>query len=271
MTTNNKKQNSTRFLKRKIVDSDTHELIGRIYDLGIVEMNFDDYDTLASYPDCKYVFHCGASMRSLVRRVESLNHVGGLLWVDPKTWVANTQVTDRYTWSNVASDVLLMRLISVHDCSLHLVNDIYEYELAPRQCTMRGLQRKGLPDALYGMLAAQREDHEELRHERNSRVHQGWEREHSSCDQSFRMAAWFEHLGQPMKGTDSLGKKVNLNRYMKEALVELQRDHNAALRKLSRRLNEIYDFLQPEFEARFHVKFNDPVNGFGYKQRLARK
>lgn len=260
----------TRFLKRKIMASDNHELIGRLYDLGVVELNFETYEELSQYLDCLYVFHCGMSMRSLVRRVDSLNLAGDLIWVDPSNWDMEQQAVDRYAWLNVAADVFLMRLISVFDCVLVFVNDIYELDLAPYECTIPKFKKADLPPELIESLGALREDHNALRYERNSRVHQGWERTHSSCDESFRSAAMFERIGRGLKGTDSLGRRINVKRYMKEALVELQRDHNTSLRKLAKRLDEVYDLLWPEFEDRFRLKFRDPVAGFGYRTGLVR-
>ena len=262
---------STRFLKRKFVDSDAHAFIGRIYDLSIVEMHFETYDEIASYPDCKYAFDCNKSVSNLTRRVESLNKVGDLLWVDPDAWSEGKQAIDRYFWLNVASDLLLVRLISVHDCILHLVNDVFE--LCLKKVMYNTIKEKNIPNALLDLLKAQREDHQGLRTERNDRIHEGWERTHSSCDTTFWMASLFEHRsgGTGYAGKDSHGRRINLNRYMKEGLVDLQRDYNTGLKVLSSRLNQIYDCLHPEFDQRFGSKYNDPDSGFGCKIRTSRK
>ena len=42
-----RKRQRTKFLKRHILPSDNHHFIGRLYDLGIVGMNFDSYDELS--------------------------------------------------------------------------------------------------------------------------------------------------------------------------------------------------------------------------------
>lgn len=265
-----KKKAQTKFLKREMMSSDDHELIGRIFDLSIVELNFESYEELSKYADCRYVFHCGMSMRSLVRRVESLNLVGDLIWVDPSDWDAGQKPVDRYAWLNVAADVFLMRIISVFDCVLLFANDVFESGLEARQCTIRRLTKEGVPAELIELLEALRDDHEALRNERNSRVHQGWERTYSSCDETFRIAASFERIGKGLKGTDSVGKRINSKRYMREGLVELQRDHNTSLRKLEKRLCEIYDHLLPEFEVRFREKFRDPKEGFGSRTGLVK-
>ena len=250
------------------MSSGDHELIGRIYDLGVVELNFETYEELSAFSDCKYVSHCGVCMRRLVRRVESLNLAGDLMWVDPVVWEKGEQRIDRYAWLNVAADVFLIRLVSVHDCLLLFVSEIYETDLEPRQCTEGQLKKRGVPNPLLELLRSLRDGHQALRFERNSRVHQGWERTYSSCDESFKAAANFERFDRQLKGIDSVGRRINLNRYMKEGLVELQRDHNKSLRILSKRLNQVYDFIQPEFESRFRTKFRDPEMGFGYSQKL---
>jgi hypothetical protein len=46
-------------------------------------MHFETYEDLARHEDCKYVFEVNCEVSSLVRRVESLNLVGGLLWPKP--------------------------------------------------------------------------------------------------------------------------------------------------------------------------------------------
>jgi len=51
------KKYNTRFLKRHIVTSDNHAFIGRTFNLGIVELNFETYEELVQYPDALYAFH----------------------------------------------------------------------------------------------------------------------------------------------------------------------------------------------------------------------
>ena len=107
-----KRRWETRFLKRIAMPLD-HEFYDRVYDLGMVQLNFDTYEELSKYSDCKYIFHCGMSTKGLESRVESLNRVGDLLWVDPTDWDMENQKIDRYAWLNVAADVFLLRLIEV--------------------------------------------------------------------------------------------------------------------------------------------------------------
>jgi hypothetical protein len=37
---------------RHILPSDSHEFVGRIYDLSIVEYHFDNYEELSKHSDC---------------------------------------------------------------------------------------------------------------------------------------------------------------------------------------------------------------------------
>lgn len=259
-----------RYLKRMNIPSDDHQLIGRIHDLGIVELNFETYEELSQYIDCRYVFHCGLSMRNLVRRVDSLNQAGDLMWVDPSNWDNGQQMIDRYEWLDIATDVFLTRLISVFDCVLIFANDVLEAGLEPLQCRIKNLKKRGAPIKLVEALEGLQEDHEALRAERNARVHEGLERTHSSCDQTFRIAELFERSGRNLTGKDSLGRRISSARYMKEGLVQLQRDHNASMRKLGRRLEQVYDLLWTDFEDRFREKFRDLENGFGDGSKVAK-
>ena len=66
---------------RYIVESDNHEFIGRVYDLGgMVGLSFNSYDEIAILPDCLYAFEVDGWLSSLTRRVESMNLVGDMLW-----------------------------------------------------------------------------------------------------------------------------------------------------------------------------------------------
>jgi hypothetical protein len=123
------KRARTRFLKRFIMSSDMHSFIGRVYDLGIVSMNFDSYDELAQYPDCKYAIDTGYWLTGLARRVESLNMVGDMLWLDPVPKSFRDLALTRYQWLTVTTDVFLTRYISVIDCALLLVNEVYRFGL----------------------------------------------------------------------------------------------------------------------------------------------
>lgn len=90
-----------------------------------------------------------------------------------------------------------------------------------------------------------------LRTERNARIHEGKERDFTTDDQTFQIAARFNG----MKGTDREGRPINVNRSFREGLVGLQREFNNSTRVLVRQLDALYDELGHEFEARFGSRF----------------
>lgn len=133
------KRARTRFLKRFIISSDMHSFIGRVYDLSIVGMNFDSYDELAQYPDCKYAIDTNYWLTGLAMRVESLNMVGSMLWLDPVPKNFRDLALTRYQWLTVTTDVFLTRYISIIDCAFLLVNEVYRLGLEPKKCTLQNL------------------------------------------------------------------------------------------------------------------------------------
>lgn len=247
---------STRFLKRYILPSDTHSFIGRVYDLSIVQYNFETYEDLASHPDCKYAFHVNIEMSNLTRRVESLNLVGSILWPAPVPENFSQFPMSRHEWLMIGADVFLMRYISVVDCALLLTNEIFECRLAPRDCSLKNLRKAGVPSRIAASLKALLDDQGALRDERNARFHHGAERRHTVDDISFRIAALWEHQGSAMTGIGRDGCRINVSRSFNEGLVELQREFNHSTRQLVRRLDELYDALAPEFESRFVPRFD---------------
>lgn len=264
---NKNKRKSTRFLKRYIVSSDNHDFIGRIFDLSIVELNFDTYEELEKYPDCKYVSHTNFWLSTMVRRIESLNMVGEMLWLDAKFLKEINLPVSRFEWLSLATDAFLMRFVSVADCAAILTNEIFEKGLKPKNCTMTNLQKIKIPKNVLSALEEISKDRGGLKTERNVRFHHGLERKISSDDSMFRMAALWERWGQGLKGNDRHGNRINTSRYLREGLVELQRDFNSANRKLSKDLIQLYDLLFDEFESRFSPKFNDPDTGFGIQSK----
>ena len=256
------KRPSTRFLKRHILRSDAHSFVGRIYDLGIVTLNFDSYDELAKHEDCKYAVDILGSVERLARRVESLNLVGNMLWPKPFPADFRTFPISQYDWLVVTADVFLMRYISVVDCALHLVNDVLEIGLAPHLCTLKGLTKQGLSSNLTLVFGEMLADQGDLRPERNARIHHGEERVFTIDDTTFRTAALFNHRLHGMVGTDYYGRPVNVERSFKEGLVELQRAFNRSTRTLVRQLDRVYDDLWDEFESRFGPRIAAATHGF---------
>lgn len=258
---------STQFRKRYVVESDTHSFVGRVYDLSIVEMHFDSYQELAKYPDCKYASDVNFWLSTMVRRVESLNSVGDMLWLD-KRFLTDVQMpVSKFQWLNNAADVFLMRLISVVDCALILSNEVCETGLSTRKCTFANIKKSRISNNITEVLEEVSNDQHILRQERNERFHHGLEREFSSDDNAFRLAARYEFVGLKLTGTDYYGRKINLPRYFKEGLVQLQSDFNSMNRHLSKGLLKLYDLLEIEFDERFSRKFNDPQTGYGAKTR----
>src|SRR4051794_10804333 len=104
-----------RALKRYIIPSDNSSFVGRIYDLSIVGLNFDSYQEVSKYPDAKYALDVNDRTSLLTRRVESLNHIGDLLWPS-KPLPLNLLPVSSYEYCNLIQDTFLMRIISVLDC-----------------------------------------------------------------------------------------------------------------------------------------------------------
>jgi len=244
---------SVRALKRHVLPSDTHEFVGRIYDLSIVRLHFETYEDLAKHADCKYAYDVNYALANLTRRVESLNMVGSMLWPTnmPKKF-AKFPVS-RYEWLTVSADVFLARYISVVDCALILVSEVFEYGLSPEACTMGNLKKSPVPPAVLNHLRKLIDDQGLLRNERNRRFHHGSEREFSSDDQMLRTGALFEHQSSGIVGPN--GRPIPTERLFREGLIELQREFNGVTRTLIKQLDRLYDMLIPEFEGRFSPKF----------------
>jgi len=244
---------STRFLKRYVLSSDNHKFVGRIYDLSIVGMHFATYEDLSKHADCKYVYDVNYALSMLTRRVESLNMVGSILWPTNMSENFKEFPVSRYEWLAVAADVFLGRYISVADCAMILVNEVFECGLTPEACTMQNLKKTSMSRKISTHLKEMIDDQGLLRKERNSRFHHGAEREFSSDDRMFRVAALFEHRFSGIVGPN--GRKLPIERLFREGLVELQRDFNCVMRRVERQLDSLYGMLQPEFEGRFSPKF----------------
>lgn len=254
-----------KFYVRHILPSDDHDFIGRIFDLSIVGYHFDSYDDLAKHPDCKYAYDLNYEVSNLARRVESLNLVGDMLWPEPVPKNFSQFPVSRYEWVTLAADVFLMRYISVVDCAMLVVNEVYETGLDATKCTIANLKKAGVPVPVVDQLEAMLRDQGALRPERNRRFHHGAERSFTQDDQTFKMASLFEHRQGGVNGTDTFGRRINVERSFREALVELQKEFNAATRRLVRQLNQLYDLLHPEFEDRFIPRFR--AGPFGPGQR----
>jgi hypothetical protein len=261
------KRQRSAFLVRHVLASDKHAFIGRIFDLSIVQLHFETYEELARHPDCKYAFDLNLEVTSLVRRVESLNLAGNLLWPESLPADFKNFPVSRYEWLTVAADVFLMRYVSVVDCAMLLVNSVFELGLDPRQCSIANLRKKGAPEEVLRILEEMIHDQGDLRQERNARFHHGAERGFTADDQTFRMTALMEHRWGGVHGEDRFGRKLNMERMFKEGLVEVQREFNRVTRRLVRQLDRLYDQLWPSFEARFGPRIRSSTHGL----RVSRK
>lgn len=262
------KRARAKFYVRHILPSDDHPFVGRIFDLSIIGYHFDTYEALASYPDCKYAYDVNGEVSNLTRRVESLNLVGNMLWPSPMPQDFKAFPMSRYEWLTVSADIFLMRFVSVVDCAMLVVNEVFECGLDASKCSIANLRKAGVPSSIMGLLDTMLIAQGSLRPERNRRFHHGAERGFTQDDLSFRTAALLEHRGG-VRGTDSFGRRLNMDRSFREGLVELQKDFNTATRTLVRQLNALYDHIRPEFESRFAPRFR--VGPFGHLRRGIRE
>ena len=255
-----RRQRST-FLVRNVLASDRHAFVGRIFELSIIQMHFDTYEELARHPDCKYAFDLNIELTSLVRRVESLNLAGDLLWPEPLPNDFHTFPISRYEWLTVAADVFLMRYVSVVDCAMLLVNAVFELGLKPKQCSIDTLRKMGASAEVLEILEDMLKDQGDLRQERNARFHHGAERGFTDDSETFRITALIEHRCGGVSGEDRFGRKLDMERVFKEGLVEVQREFNRVSRRLVRQLDRLYDHLWPAFEARFGPRIRNSTHG----------
>lgn len=236
---------------RHIVRSDLHGFIGRLYDLGIVSLHFDTDEELRQFPDCKYAVDSVRWAENLALRVESLNLVGDLLWPElmPKSF--KEMPVSRYQWLTIAADVFLVRYVSVVDCALLLVNQIFQLGLSPRSCTVQNISKAPVPIELADHIRSMFGQQESIRFERNARIHHGLERSFTDDDTTFKMASLFNDKLHGMVGTDRHGRKINVDLSFREGLVGLQRDFNRHVSQLEKQLDGLYDLLLDAFEDRF--------------------
>jgi hypothetical protein len=212
------------------------------------------------YADCKYAIDVNEALTGLTRRVESLNMVGVMLWPENPPKSFKNFPMSRYQWLNVATDVFLIRYVSVVDCALLLVSEIFELGLRPDRCTVGTLQRL-VPDDTVGILRALIDAQGHLRSERNRRIHHGSERSFTDDDETFRTASIFERWSNGMTGHDQFGRPIDLERSFNEGLVLLQGDFNRVTRELKRLLDILYDELHAEFEERFGPRIRSATHG----------
>ncbi len=256
-------KSATRRPKRYVIASDNHEFVGRIYDLSIVGMYFDDYREVQKYPDATYVLAVNERTTLLATRVESLNHVGDLLW--PKAPVRiETLPMSAYEFCNFVQDAFLMRTISILDCCCLLAADVLELNVRPRQANIDRIRSASGNHVCCEKLKAISDLQLALRTERNVRFHRGEEQPLTDDDATFKTAALFTYRGQGMTGTDRFGRPIDLKRFYNEAIDGLRKKFRTSVKDLRAVLDDFYDSLLDEFEPRFKRKFR--ANGsFGHQ------
>lgn len=217
-------------------------------------MHFETYDELAKLPDCKYVVDVDSALTTLTGRVESLNMAGDLLWPEPMPDSFSRFPISSYQWLDVATDVFLLRYISVLDCCLILTAEVHDLGLALRDATIKNITKR-VPDDVSAILRAMLLSQGELRDERNARMHHGRERGFTQDPLAFHLAAMAEHRGRIMVGDDIQGRQSDWRRSFNEGLVELQREFNARTKQLERELGDLYSALHSTFEENFSRRY----------------
>ncbi|HZS56608.1 MAG TPA: hypothetical protein VFA65_19540 [Bryobacteraceae bacterium] len=249
-----RKTSTTKRPKRFIVSPDSHNFVGRIYDLSVVGMYFESYDEVIKYSDAKYVLGVNERTTLLARRVESLNHVGDLLWPEPPIQIETLPIS-AYDFCNLIQDAFLMRTISILDCCCLLAVEVLELNIKPRDAKIEKIKNLSANHPCCAKLQALSDLQQDLRTERNVRFHRGEEETLTDDDTTFQMVARFKYIGQGMKGTDRHGREINLKRSYDEAINRLRKKFRVNIKGLSSSLDDFYDELSREFEKRFRIKF----------------
>jgi len=249
--------------RRYIVSSDNHRFVGRVFDLSVVGMHFEDYGEVKKYPDAKYALDVNERTTLLARRVESLNHVGDLLW--PKVPIRIEALPmSAYEFCNFIQDVFLMRTISILDCCCLLAVEVLELNIRPRQANIDRIRRASDDHPCCRTLQAISDLQLDLRTERNVRFHRGEEEPFTDDDMTFKMVALFTFRGEGMTGTDRFDRKIDLKRSYSEAIDHLRSKFRRNVQSLRIVLDSFYDALSDEFEERFRKKFR-AEGSFGSK------
>lgn len=243
--------------ERFVVASDNSKFVGRVYDLSIVALHFDSYDDASRHPDVKYVLDVNDRTSLLTSRIESLNHVGDLLWPE-KLLSVNMLPISAYEYCNFIQDAFLMRIISVLDCCSLLAVEVLEIDIPPRRTNVASIRKLAPESPCCDKLEKLSNLQNELRIERNIRFHRAEEESLTDDDQVFKIAALFSHRGQGIDGSDRHGRKIDLQEFYRQAIGHLRAKFNLNVEELSRSLDGLYESLSDDFERRFKVKCNEP-------------
>jgi|HubBroStandDraft_3_1064219.scaffolds.fasta_scaffold02884_3 hypothetical protein len=251
--------------RRYIIPSDNHHFVGRIYELSIVDLSFENDEEAKQYPDAEYVLGVNERTSLLTQRVESLNHVGDLLWPKAPTQIEALPMSS-YEFCNFIRDAFLMRTISILDCCCLLAAEVLELNIPPKQVNIDRIRRASQNHPCCQKLQTISDMQLDLRTERNVRFHRGEEEALTDDDTTFKTVALFTFRGQGMTGTDRFGRKVDLKRFYNEAIDNLRNKFRDNVKDLRIALGDFYDNVADEFENRFRDKFRAD-GSFGRKQK----
>jgi len=252
---------------RYVLSSDSSAFVGRVYDLSIVGMHFETYEEASKYPDAKYALDVNERTTLLVGRVESLNHVGDLLWPEQPLTPSLLPVS-AHEYCNLIQDVFLMRIISVLDCCSILLATVLELNLHPKHARLDKIRKLSPGNPCVAALEDIWHQQEDLRAERNTRIHWGEEREFTDDDLTFKMAALWSHRGSALSGQDRHGREIDVERYLQAAIRKLRLDFIENSTALIAALEDFYRPLKIEFEARFKAMCGEE-SSFMRKVRLS--
>lgn len=160
----------------------------------------------------------------------------------------------RYDWLNIATDIFLMRIISVLDCCLLVTNEVFECGLKVRQCKLESLQRAGVSAPAIQVMREMNDSMYKLREERNSRIHSGFLRAMTKDDRVFQALSVLERLGKPAIVQENNNNWSDVKDWFRAALKELKRETRAGTRDVVTHYNRLLDCLFEEFSARASAK-----------------
>jgi hypothetical protein len=217
-------------------------------------MHFDSYDEIKNYPDAKYTLDVNERLSLLTQRVESLNHIGDLLWPRKPTKIDSLPMS-AYEFCNFIQDAFLMRTVSILDCCCLLSVAVLELGLKPRKSNIDQIRKASKNLTCCEKLQAISDIQRELRTERNFRFHRAEEEALTDDDTTFKTVALFTYRGQGMTGTDRFGRKIDLERFYRKAIDNIRTKFRANTKSLCAALDGFYDTLSDEFNPRHHAKF----------------
>jgi hypothetical protein len=226
-------------------------------------MYFDDDEAVAKFPDAKYALDVNQRTTHLACRVESLNHIGDLLWPKVSVRIASLPMSAP-EFCNLIQDGFLMRTISILDCCCLLAVEVLELDIPPRQANIERIHKMSENHPCCQKLQAISDLQFDLRAERNIRFHRGEEEPLTDDDTTFKTVALSMYQGRRMTGIDRFGRRISLKRFYNEAIDGLREKFITNVKGLHVVLDDFYDTLSDEFEQRFRAKFR--ANGsFGHK------